>query len=85
MIILTVQPALIRLLSINPTILPSSVWICMDLHELPPTVHMTMEKIIIPLEETVKISCTLDISERLKQKLIKNKTVIKNRTPDLAT
>lgn len=52
--------------------------------ELPPTVLRTKEQIIIPPGITVRISCTLDISERLKQKLIQNRTSIMNMTADQA-
>lgn len=52
--------------------------------ELPPTVLRTKEQIIIPPGVTVRISCTLDISERLKQKLIQNRTSIMNMSADQA-
>ena len=69
--------------SLNKLVFES--WICMDLHDLPSTILGTKEKIIIPLEETVEISCTLDNSEILKHKLMKNNSLNKNMTSDLAT
>ena len=52
--------------------------------ELPPTVLRSMKKMMIPAGKDVKIACTLDISEQLKQKLIENKSMIKNMTSDQA-
>ena len=52
--------------------------------ELPPTVLRSMKKMMIPAGKDVKITCTLDISEQLKQKLIENKSMIKNMTSDQA-
>ena len=46
--------------------------------ELPPTVLRTEDLVLIPSGQTVSIRCTLDISERLKQKLIESKSIIKN-------
>jgi len=51
---------------------------------LPPTVLRTKEKVLIPQGETVTISCTLDILERLKKKLIETKASISTLSSDQA-
>jgi len=51
---------------------------------LPPTVLRTKEKVLIPQGKTVTIRCTLDISERLKKKLIETKTSINTLSSDQA-
>jgi len=52
--------------------------------DLPPTVLRTKDQVLISSSKTVKICCTLDISERLKQKLIENKTQIMTMASDQA-
>ena len=52
--------------------------------DLPPTVLECKEKVMIPPKQTVQISCGLDISKDLKNKLIKNKSYIMNMTSDQA-
>jgi len=52
--------------------------------ELPPTVLRTKECVQIAQGDTVNIICTLDISERLKQKVIQNKDDVMNLSSDQA-
>jgi len=50
--------------------------------ELPPTFLRTKDQVLLPTLQSVHIRCTLDISERLKQTLINNKTDIKKLSSD---
>jgi len=52
--------------------------------ELPPTVLRTKDLVLIPSKQTVSIRCTLDISERLKQKLIESRDEIRCMASDQA-
>jgi len=52
--------------------------------ELPPTVLRCKDLTFIPATETCTVTCTLDISERLKQKLIGTRAGIQNMTSDQA-
>ena len=52
--------------------------------ELAPTVLRSKEEVLIPPGQTISISCTLDISESLQQKLTKSKSEILNMTADQA-
>jgi len=52
--------------------------------ELPPTLLRTINEVQIQPGENVNIRCSLDISERLKQKLIESQSSIRNITSDQA-
>eukprot|EP00092_Neocalanus_flemingeri_P028196 GFUD01030620.1.p1 GENE.GFUD01030620.1~~GFUD01030620.1.p1 ORF type:complete len:347 (-),score=85.39 GFUD01030620.1:60-1100(-) len=52
--------------------------------DLPPTVLKNTDEVMIPPGGTVDISCTLDMSDWLKQKLIENRSSIMNMTSDQA-